>query len=310
MRCCCLAVLALTGCVRAGFDEASRSPVDGASRDQRVPEVAPDSATDSIATPDGGPPHSWSFTVNELSTLNSGQGDDDPSLTPDLREILFDSNQSGDDAVWHATRASATGSWGEPSIVTELTSALGSVSNPLLSPDGLGVYLAHAGDIYHSTRATLGGTWSAPQIVAELNTVENESRAAVTADGLYLVLDREVSNKPSLFHSERSSTAAPWSTPKLITELATAEPDGCPWLNADGTMILFSSRRTGGAGGADIWVATRTGRSVPFDAPRPLSAATVNTSAAEEDPWLSPDGRALLFGRTVSGVKRMFIGVR
>ena len=67
-------------------------------------------------------------------------------------------------------------------------------------------------------------------------------------------------------------------------------------MRKDGREIVFSSNRAGGAGGQDIWSATRDSVDDPWSAPVNLGS-NVNTSLGESRPSLSWDAEQLLFGR-------------
>lgn len=71
--------------------------------------------------------------------------------------------------------------------------------------------------------------------------------------------------------------------------------DASPSIRANGKELIFwSSNRTGGLGGADLWVSTRQSVKAPWSAPLNLGAP-VNTEFAELEPTLSRDGRTLVF---------------
>ncbi len=78
-----------------------------------------------------------------------------------------------------------------------------------------------------------------------------------------------------------------------LVELNSAGQEFAPALGDDG-RLFFTSDRSGGAGGLDLWVARVEGR--VFTAPRPL--AELNTEADESDPAPAPDG-GLVFVRRV-----------
>ncbi len=72
--------------------------------------------------------------------------------------------------------------------------------------------------------------------------------------------------------------------------VSTRADEGRATLSPDGTRIVFASDRAGGAGGLDLWQATlRDGR---WQDPVPLA---LNSSGQERDPYISRDGRWLLF---------------
>jgi hypothetical protein len=69
-----------------------------------------------------------------------------------------------------------------------------------------------------------------------------------------------------------------------------------PNVRKDGRELVFSSNRSGGLGGQDIWVATRDSVLDLWSAPLNLGEA-VNTGANETRPSLAWRARTLLFGR-------------
>ena len=76
--------------------------------------------------------------------------------------------------------------------------------------------------------------------------------------------------------------------------------DQAPSISADGLMLFFGSNRSGGSGGHDIWVSTRTTKDDPWTVPVNLGAK-VNSSSIENGPCISVDGRTLFFHSNRSG---------
>ena len=67
---------------------------------------------------------------------------------------------------------------------------------------------------------------------------------------------------------------------------------------------MFASRRTGQGRTSDLFHAIRPDVAAAFaDTPAPI--AELNTDAWEGDPWLSADGRHLLFMSDRSGTSRI-----
>ncbi|MBM3122963.1 MAG: hypothetical protein FJZ97_12385 [Chloroflexi bacterium] len=78
-------------------------------------------------------------------------------------------------------------------------------------------------------------------------------------------------------------------------------------FSADGQTLVFHSDRPQGAGGRDVWMATRQagGSWSPS-----VNLADVNTEADEGWPYLSPDGQELWFTRTYRGSPCVFRALR
>jgi len=69
--------------------------------------------------------------------------------------------------------------------------------------------------------------------------------------------------------------------------------DSSPSISSDNRTIYFSSKRPGGIGGADLWMATLN-KSNTWDTPINLGP-TINTKGNDEAPFIHPDGKTLYF---------------
>jgi peptidoglycan-associated lipoprotein len=82
--------------------------------------------------------------------------------------------------------------------------------------------------------------------------------------------------------------------PTPVSELNTAQFDLTPSIRHDGLEIAFASDRPGGAGGRDLWSATRSSANATWSTPVNLGAL-VNSASGENFPSLSADRTSLLF---------------
>lgn len=85
--------------------------------------------------------------------------------------------------------------------------------------------------------------------------------------------------------------------PLPVAGLGTAGIEADPEPSADDLTLLFATDRAGGAGGTDLWFATRADHDSPFGGPQPLPGP-VNSATNEIRPDLSPDGLELFFVRS------------
>ena len=85
-----------------------------------------------------------------------------------------------------------------------------------------------------------------------------------------------------------------WSAPTNIAELNSAFDEGGPAISKRGLSLYFHSTRTGGAGGADIYVSERERVDDPWGPPKNLGP-NINTSFADVVPNLSRDEHYLFF---------------
>jgi Tol biopolymer transport system component len=136
-----------------------------------------------------------------LSELNTPGREQNPDLTPDLRTIVF----SSDDDLYMAERASENDPFGPAQALAAINSSAAD-SGAAFSADGLALYFASqrpggAGnwDIWLSTRPDRTSPFAAPVDVAEVNGSDREFDPELSADGTEL-----------LFVSTRSGTAQLW----------------------------------------------------------------------------------------------------
>ena len=119
----------------------------------------------------------------------------------------------------------------------------------------------------------------------------------ISSTGLHLYLAPSTagtSRTQQLALATRMTSTDNFGAPNAITELndptsLTADP----MVNADETVIVFTSGRNGTLGGGDLWYATRTSAGGAWSTP--VKVPGVNTAANEGDPHLSGDGCRLYF---------------
>src|SRR5690606_26802228 len=145
------------------------------------PDAAPD------APPDAGPPGPWGAPVRVMAPVG---GEDDPTLTGDLLELVFNRDNA---TIWRVRRASLAAPWGAPELVPEL----GDATTPERTADGRTIYLGSdrnlgLDDIWASTRVGPGAAWAAPVRVIELSSPQDDTNATPGPDHLSLVLARRV----------------------------------------------------------------------------------------------------------------------
>jgi hypothetical protein len=311
----------LAGCGRLGYEPLSNegSEVDGGPNtnlgqvDASDPDaaLAPDAAV-ADAAPLG--PFRPPELIAELAA--PGVNDDDPTLTGDLLELYFKSDRAGslDYDIWRSVRPTPEDAWGPAERVEELCSAAYDAS-PEVSFDGLVLYFSssRAGgvggvDLYVSTRASRSEAWGAPSLVAELSSTGDEWAPAASADHTSIVITRSTEGRSlDLFGAWRASADQPWSAPVPLDSFASEVYEADAHLDAPGTSMLFAAELPGGDG-RDIYRAERGSPVDPFGAPERLDE--VSSPEIDEDPWLSPDGRVLVFSSTRTGDQELYWTVR
>jgi dipeptidyl aminopeptidase/acylaminoacyl peptidase len=236
--------------------------------------------------------------------------DDDPSATGDLLELYFD--RGGD--IWVTERLTATDAWGTPVLVAELATA-DTETTPEVTYDGLTLFFATqrmgglgGRDVWSSSRSSRTSPWGAPQPVGALNTAADEA-ATATGDALVMVMetDRGAIGMPiDVYVTERTSPAMAWGTPAPLAGVN--DPmgnDGNPMLAADRLTLYFDSDRNGDR---ELYVATRTSTGAAFSPPALITELAF--PGGDTDPWISPDGRLLLFTSARDGTAKLWQSTR
>jgi Tol biopolymer transport system component len=299
----------VTSCGRIGFDELTRD----ATTDSTVVDVgadAMDAASDADAASDTSLDVAPDAMVmlgpfgpaTPIAELNTAGREDDPTLPGDRLEIFFSSDRvggMGNIDVWTASRTSVTDTWSTPMNVAELNSSVID-AGPEVSFDGLTITLSSdrsgsmSQDIWISTRPARGSPWATPTRVAELASATVDGGGISNASGTRIVFHSDRSGNHDLFEATRAGTLDPWGAAVPLTALNTTSRDLTPHLSPDFRTIYFASDRPG-AGGRDLYEALRPNVDAPFGAPTPL--AGVNSAETDADPWVSPDGRHIVFAR-------------
>lgn len=232
--------------------------------------------------------------------------DDDPSATADMLEVYFDR----DNDVWRITRPDASSPWTTPERVDELSSA-SDETTPKISYDGLTIYVssnrsgtAGSYDVWVSTRLSRADAWSTPVRVPSLSSSSSDG-GATSGDGLAMVLDSNRDGNPDIYITERASVADPWPTPTVIENINTSDSEGNPMLSHDRLMVLFDSNRTGTG---KLYFATRTSPTGTFSLAQQIEE--LSGPGSDTDPWISPDGRTLLFTSDRDGILRIWQSTR
>lgn len=264
----------------------------------------------------GGPQFGSWATAQKIDTvggnhedLNTSSLDGCPIQAPDGLSLYMATNRPGGKGgldIWVSTRRHRLDPWGAPANLPEpINSVFDDFCPTPIEGDGLffvsrrtipGVTCG-MGDIYVTRRNPAQG-WNDPEHLACApegpNSAIDEQGPSYAQGRLYFSSGLPTGSG-ELFVSVKTDQGFGPAT--AIAELndATAN-DIQPNVRKDGRELVFSSNRAGGAGGQDIWLATRSSIDEPWSAPVNLGAG-VNTAFGESRPSLSNDATQLLFGR-------------
>ncbi len=154
---------------------------------------------------------------------------------------------------------------------------------------------AYTEDFYYAIKNSQG-TWSkAKNLGPPINTPENEGAACISQDGK-TVLFTGCSRPDGLGSCDiyiANYNGTEWQNPTNLKVINSPAWDAQPCLAHDNRTVYFVSNRSGGVGGADIWVAY-------FDTKGNLEkienlGRTINTPGNEYAPFIHADGKTLYF---------------
>ena len=152
-------------------------------------------------------------------------------------------------------------------------------------------------DIYES-KVDKNGKWSTPNLLPPtVNTKFNEGVGCVSKKGDMIFFSRspEASSKQlktQIFMAKKQGNT--WGEAQVLPFCIDSIAFGHPYLSADGKVLYFASRMSGGYGGADIWYSTFDAKANVWG--KPVNAGpAVNTDGNELYPTLSDDGKKLYF---------------
>jgi Tol biopolymer transport system component len=289
-----LAFAMTAGCGRLAFDAHPSPSPQG------------DSGTDGLGVGSDAPIDAvqWSVPQAFPELMVAGATTQDPSVTADRLEMYLSSGRTpacgGGADLWVTTRATPADPWSAPTCVTALSSS-GYEASPEISEDGLTIYWSSSRlptlggrDIYTSTRATRTSPWSAPVRLDAVSTAGNEANVAVSGDGLTMVIDTDSGGNRDLYISTWSGTA--WSTPAVIAATVTADSEGAPGLDHDGSHIYYTHGVEADQTSFDIFVTERAGTAYGSGVP----VGPLNSTVQDGDPFLTPDGH-MFFSSTRAG---------
>jgi WD40-like Beta Propeller Repeat len=220
----------------------------------------------------------WGMPINLGPGVNSADTENAPTLSRDGHLLFFGSNRSGGCGgldIWVSYRAHTHDDfgWGPPQNLgcamntaydedgpTHFSDELSGVTTlyfaSLNRPGNIGDW-----DIYASTLQT-DGTFGAGTPVPGLNSSGRDTRTSISRDGrtLYITSNRSGGlGGLDLWVATRPSTTDPWSMPQNVgAPVNTAAGEGAPAVAFDDKALYFWSNRSGGVGGVDLYLSTRS----------------------------------------------------
>lgn len=135
--------------------------------------------------------------------------------------------------------------------------------------------------------------WSLPEEL-EFGDAPSVMAPFVSHDGEHILLTTWLAGTNSLDIAESRKHGQTWSAPVAIPGINSSSSEHKATLSDDGRIIVFASRREGGVGQIDLWMATRKDTSDKFDEPVSLGPG-INSAFEDNSPEISADGLNLVF---------------
>ena len=248
--------------------------------------------------------------------FDPGAEHEDPSLTADGLELFFREVRGADDQIMVSRRASILDPWGPAVVVTELSVDGSRDDGPEISPDGKTIWMASDrpgtvlnADLWTATRPSRDEPWSVPVDVTELNSTEWESDPDVDPGQRTILFTTGRLAPPDLFifAASRATASEPWSVPSPAAWSDGLRPAWDPYLIDGGRTLFFAASREGAPATdlGDLFVASRPNAGAPFGPRTPLTELN-DPNTTDQDPWVSADGRHILFTSARSGNNQLY----
>jgi hypothetical protein len=215
----------------------------------------------------------WGPPANLGPMVNSPYSEDYPSLSSDGLTLYFSDFYSGSPRpgglggpdIWMTTRPSRSDPWTTPVNLDAPVNNSSLEISPTISGDGLTLVFTSnrnggmgGWDLWMSTRAGVQDAWDPPvNLGPNVNSAGHDCECSLSADGLALFF---CSNRPGglgaydLWVTTRKSSNDPWGPAvNLGPAVNTAANEGSAGVSADRRTLYFTSDRSGGLGGYDLW---------------------------------------------------------
>jgi Tol biopolymer transport system component len=238
------------------------------------------------------------------------------SFSPDRLTIYVASDRAGGGDIFVFHRPNEMAGWSASTPLDSLNTAQKD-SDPWVSADQLTIYFdsyrpssAAGANIFVATRTSVSASFGVPVLVSGVASDADDREPWVTplGDRMYFASTRgDPSVMEELYMSERAADGT-FAAPRHLSELGSADSEESAFLTADELTVYFSSGRSGGAGDADIWMATRADKNTPFGAP--VFVPSLSTAAADFPSWLSDDGCQILIESYTTGDAELFYSER
>ncbi len=183
-------------------------------------------------------------------------------------------------------------------VYTVLVPRDSTVNNSQFSPAMVNYY--HE-DFYRTIKDRNGEWGQSERLLPPINSSSNEGAQSLSADGNWMFFTacgrKDSKGSCDIYFSYRTQNG--WSYPKNIgSPVNTPFWESQPSFSSDGKTLYYSSNRSGGIGGNDIWRAEIIGvkpDGTPYFSQPENLGDKINTASNEVSPYIHHDNRSLYF---------------
>lgn len=136
-------------------------------------------------------------------------------------------------------------------------------------------------------------TLSVPQLIPSIDGPSYEQTEFLTADLLTLYFSSDPAGNDDVFSTQRATPTDAFGSPTAVTDINTAFNDLELVISPDGLELWLASDRPGGAGGYDLWRATRASVADGFGGLAVVPE--VSSTGSEYNERISSDGQRIYF---------------
>lgn len=249
-------------------------------------------------------------TIPNLATSNI---EEDPFLSPDGLELyigyLATASPTSYDIV-RSRRVATNQQWPPPVRVAEVSGTTFDWT-PKLSADGMTLYfstdrLGTVGgfDTWRSLRSSSVVAWSLPSHVEDpaINTTASDRSVMYCLGSTRGVFTSDRNGNQYDLYELVNGDAEP-----IAVAASMAVTEASPWVSEDCLTVYFTSNAANPSD-FDLYVMSRTSIDNPFDTP--VRIEELATTAIEADPWVSADGRHIVWASDRAGTLDIWEAVR
>ena len=257
-------------------------------------------------------PCTWG-TPESVAGLSVSGSESGPTLSQLALIMYFGLHEGSTDSIYRAQRANVGADF-QAAAATTITGVTGSIGSPYLSHDSLTMYFVRwttgatiDKDIWVTSRPSTGDPFANTHALPGVNSTSDEIRPWVSSDQLTLLF---ASSRPGgagdfdIYMATRTAPGDDFGKVANLSSINTAASEDAAALTDDGLTLYFSSGRAGGAGGQDIYVATRPNTRSDFYQPVPVT--DLNTNANETDFMLVYDETEAFYASDASGTSQLW----